>query len=241
MDLRNHTALVTGGAVRLGKVLALALAGSGVNVAIHYYRSDVEANETLTKIANLGVRAAAFQADLSQRDAPEAMISAAQSALGPIDILINNAAIFPSGGWKDTTVSTWDETFAVNLRAPFFLAQAFAQSLGDAHGHIINIADWRAMRPGIGHLAYTYAKAGLVAVTCSLARALAPSIQVNAIAPGAVLPPPGADEDYLDTVALQIPLKRHGTPQDIAEAMLYLLRSEFVTGELLYVTGGQEL
>ncbi len=240
MNLENRTALVTGGAVRLGRVLAVALARSGVNVAIHYH-SSAEVAETVAELTSCGVRAEAFQADLGQPDAPFRLFAEARAAFGAIDILVNSAAVFPAGGWRNTTVDAWDEVFAVDLRAPFFLAQAFAQALDGNRGHIINIADWRAARPGVGHLAYTYAKAGLVAMTRSLAQALAPNIQVNAIAPGAVLPPPGAPEGYLDTIAQQVPLKRHGAPEDVAEAMLYLLRSDFVSGELLYVTGGQEL
>ena len=241
MNLEKRTALVTGGAVRLGRALAIALARSGVNVAVHHHLPNNQIDATLQELASYGVRAEGFQADLSQADVPARLFEAAQSAFGHIDFLINNAGIFPAGGWRDTTVEDWDEVFAVNLRAPFFLSQAFAQALGSSRGHIINIVDWRAVRPGIGHLAYTYAKAGLVAMTYSLAKAMAPHVQVNAIAPGAVLPPPGEGDSYLEAVTQQVPLKRHGTPEDVADAMLYLLRSDFVSGEVLYVTGGQEL
>jgi len=241
MELKGRNALVTGGAVRLGRALVLALARSGVNVAIHYHASVTEMETLRAEVLALGVRFTAVRADLGQVEQVERTFAGAQQALGSIDILVNNAAIFLPGGWQDSTVADWDRQFAINLRAPFFLSQAFARSLNGCRGHIINIADWRAVRPGVGHLAYTYAKAGLVAMTCSLAQAMAPNIQVNAIAPGAVLPPPGQGNEYLDSLAVQIPLKRHGTPDDVAEAMLYLLRSDFVSGELLYVTGGQEL
>ena len=241
MELRARNALVTGGAVRLGRALALALARSGVNITIQYYASAREMETLRAQVHDLGVRFTAVRADLSQAEEVECTFAAAQKALGSIDILVNNAAIFLPGGWQDSTVADWDRQFAINLRAPFFLSQAFARGLSGRRGHIINIADWRAERPGVGHMAYTYAKAGLVAMTRSLALAMAPNVQVNAIAPGAVLPPSGQGDEYLDSLAGQIPLKRHGTPEDVAEAMLYLLRSDFVSGELLYVTGGQEL
>lgn len=241
MELMNRNALVTGGAVRLGRVLALALARSGVNVAIQYHASARDAETLRAQVNELGVRFAAIRADLSRAEAVGSTFTSAQEALGSIDILVNNAAIFLPGGWQDSTVADWDTQFAINLRAPFFLSQAFARGLNGSRGHIVNIADWRGVRPGVGHMAYTYAKAGLVAMTRSLAQAMAPDVQVNAIAPGAVLPPPGQGNEYLNSLAGQIPLRRHGTPDDVAEAMLYLLHSDFVTGELLYVTGGQEL
>jgi len=170
-----------------------------------------------------------------------------------VDILVNSAAIFEPGKWDDTTEANWDRHFAINLKSPFFLSQTFARVAGhprvagQSHwpsaraGHIVNIADWRGVRPGTGHVAYTLTKAALIAMTKSLALALAPNIQVNAIAPGMILPPPGKDQSYLQRQAGQIPAQRVGSPQEIAKALLFLLRSDFVTGELVFVTGGQHL
>jgi pteridine reductase len=241
MDLHNRVALVTGGAVRLGRALALALGNAGLHLAIHYHTSASEAESVLSQVRANGVKAVGVQADLSIPGAAQSVMEKATAEFGMVDILVNSAAIFKPGTWRETTDTDWDAHLAVNLKAPFFLSQAFARALGDRRGHIINIADWRATRPGVGYMAYTFAKAGLVAMTQSLALAMAPNIQVNAIAPGAVLPPPGKGEEYLEALAARVPLKRHGSPEDVAEAMLYLLRSDFTTGELVYVTGGQQL
>jgi pteridine reductase len=241
MDLHNRVALVTGGAVRLGRALTLALGRSGVHLAVHYNSSASAAESVLAQLRSFGVQAVGIKADLSVPSAAQSVIDQSLAAFDHVDILVNSAAIFVPGTWRETTETDWDAHFAVNIRAPFFLSQAFARALGDRRGHIINIADWRATRPGVGYMAYTFTKAALVAMTLSLALAMAPNIQVNAIAPGAVLPPPDQGDEYLVALAQKVPLKRHGSPEDVAEAMLYLLRSDFVTGELLYVTGGQQL
>ncbi|NLV73115.1 MAG: SDR family oxidoreductase [Chloroflexi bacterium] len=242
MQLDGRTALVTGGCVRVGRAIAVALASKGARVALHYFSSADAAHAVADEIRALGSSCVLVQADLARPEAPARLVRTSVEALDGLDILINNAAIFPEGGWQDTTLQVWDEVFAINLRAPFFLAQAFGLSLtGDARGHIINVADWRALRPGVGHTAYTLAKAGLVAMTYSLAQSMAPAVQVNAVAPGAVLPPPGGDQSYLDKLAAQVPLKRYGSPLDVAQAVVYLLESDFVTGEVLHITGGQQL
>jgi len=255
MELDGKVAIVTGGAVRLGKALALALAEQGTRLVIHYGSSAGPAQETVTEIKAMGSDALAVQADFSQSGQAPSMVERAVAHFGQVDILVNSAAIFEPGKWDDTTEANWDRHFAINLKSPFFLSQAFAKHVGperarvagQSHwpsartGHIVNIADWRGVRPGIGHVAYTLTKAALIAMTKSLALALAPNIQVNAIAPGMILPPPGADQSYLERQAGQIPAQRVGSPQEIAKALLFLLRSDFVTGELIFVTGGQHL
>jgi pteridine reductase len=141
-----------------------------------------------------------------------------------------------------TTEADWDSHFAINLKAPFFLSQAFAGRVAaDQQAHIVNIADWRGLRPDPGSLVYSLTKSGLIAMTKGLALALAPRIQVNAIAPGAILPPPGEDQEYLQDLAQTIPLRHPGSPAEVARTLIYLLESDFVTGEVLYVTGGQHL
>ena len=242
MELQNKVALVTGGAVRLGRALALALVAEGARVIIHYGHSSGAADELLAEITARGAEATAMQADLRQPDAVLALIERAVAHFGTIDILINNAAIFEPGNWDDTTEENWERHFAINLKAPFFLSQAFAkQHPHGRRGHIVNIADWRGERPGTDHVAYTLTKAGIIALTKSLALALAPEIQVNAISPGLILPPPGRDQSYLDSKAAHIPAQRAGSPEEIARAMLFLLHSDFVTGEVLHVTGGEQL
>jgi NAD(P)-dependent dehydrogenase (short-subunit alcohol dehydrogenase family) len=243
VKLNGKKAIVTGGAVRLGRAIVLALADAGVDVAIHYGSSAAAAAETCTAAKAAGVNAITIQADLTDPTASaEQIVSQAADELGSIDILINSAAIFEPGGLQEVTPDQWQRTLAINLQSPTFLSKAFAAQLSaDRRGHILNIVDWRATRTDPEHLVYTLSKSGLVSLTRNLAVELAPAIQVNAIAPGAVLPPPGEDESYLQQVASQIPLDRSGSPVDITDALLYLLRSDFITGEVLHVAGGQQI
>ena len=242
MELEGKVAVVTGGAVRLGKAMALALAERGARLVIHYGASAGPAQETVKEIKEMGSFGLAIQADLSQSGEAASIVERAVAHFGQMDILVNSAAIFQPGGWDDTTEANWDRQFAINLKSPFFLSQAFAVHVGrERAGHIVNIADWRGVRPGVGHMAYTLTKAALIAMTKSLALALAPNIQVNAIAPGMILPPPGKDRSYIDRKAGQIPAQRVGSPEEVAKALIFLLRSDFVTGDLVFVTGGEHL
>jgi pteridine reductase len=242
MELEGKVAIVTGAAVRLGRAQALALAECGVQLVIHYNTSSVPAEKVVKQIQEIGSQSIAVQADLAHPMEARTIVDEAVARFGQVDILVNSASIFEAGRWDDTTEENWDRHFDINLKSPFFLTQAFAKQVGpERRGHIVNLADWRAVSPGTGHLAYTLTKAGLVAMTKSLAQALAPRIQVNAIAPGLILPPPGQGPEYLDKYAPQIPLQRTGSADEIAQALLFLLRSDFVTGELLYITGGEHL
>jgi pteridine reductase len=241
-DLAGTVALVTGGAVRIGRALALALAGRGARVALHYGSSAEAAAEAVAAIRQLGGDAAAFAADLRDFDQTEELVERVAGRFGQVDILVNSAAAFVPAGLADTTEPLWDEHFAVNLKAPFFLSRAFARHVGEErHGQIVNIADWRAVRPDPHCLAYSLTKAGIVAMTQGLALALAPNIRVNAIAPGAILPPPGRDGTYLEELGERLPLRRHGSPDEVAAALLYVVTAEFVTGQVLFVDGGEHL
>ena len=243
MDLGGQIAIVTGGAVRLGKTLALALAGAGCDIALHFHSSREAAEETATEIRDRGVRAVTVRADFSTPDkAAKFVFERTVSELGPVAILVNSAAIFEPGTLGTTTTDQWDRQFAVNLETPFRLAREFShRRIQGKPGQIINITDWRATRPSVGHLTYTLTKSALVSLTTILAQELAPEIQVNAIAPGAILPASQANVSEFDRLAERIPLRRTGKPADIADAMLYLLRSDFLTGEVLHVTGGEQL
>jgi len=242
MELEGKVAIVTGGAVRLGRAQALAMAGRGARVVIHYNASAGPAEEVVREIEALGSQAVAVQADLSHPGHAPHILDRAVEAFGRADILVNSAAIFEKGTWDETTEENWDRHFDINLKSPFFLTQAFARHVGkERAAHVVNIADWRALQPGVGYVAYTLTKAALVALTKSLALALAPNIQVNAIAPGLILPPPGMGPEYLEQYALHIPAKRPGSPAEVAKALLYLLDADFCSGELLYVTGGEHL
>lgn len=242
MKIKNKIAIVTGGGVRLGRAMALALAEQGAHVAVHYNASAGPARQVVEQIAALGVQALAVQADLSQPHLASSIVERTVVHFGRVDILVNSAAIFEPGNWDDTDEENWDRHFDINLKSPFFLTQAFARQIQpEQRAHVINIIDWTAVYPGVDHLAYTLTKSGLWALTQSLAQALAPSIQVNAIAPGMILPPPGKGPDYLVENAHKIPLKRAGSAQEIVKALLYLLDADFVTGQTIYVTGGRHL
>lgn len=243
MELQVRVAVVTGGAVRIGREVSLALAREGARVCVHYGRSQSEAERTASEIRAAGGEAVTVQADLMEPEAAaEKIFSAAVSRWGFVDVLINSAAIFESGSLLATTSDTWDRHHRINLQTPVWLSREFARRLPpDRDGAMINIVDWRAVRPQPGHLAYTLSKAGLVCLTQILAQELAPRIRVNAIAPGAILPAPGVTPAEFDRLADQIPLRRTGNTSDIVRAAMYLLQSDFVTGEILHVTGGQQL
>ncbi len=240
--LAGKVALVTGGAVRVGRELALTLARAGLKVAVHYGKSRQQADETVAEIKSLGGEAAPFQAGLRDVQSIPGLMEQVSNRFGRVDILVNSAAIFVPGDLFSTNEESWDEHFAINLKAPFFLAREFVRQLGsDRAGQIVNIVDWRIVRPGADYLVYTLTKSALLTMTKSLAKALAPQVRVNAIAPGAILPPPGKNLDYLASLAEHIPLNRSGSPADVAHALLYLLTADFVTGQLLFVDGGEHL
>lgn len=242
-ELRGGSAIVTGGAVRIGRALAERLAREGMNVCVHYSSSAAEATKAVEAIRECGVQATSVQADL--RDGMQAahrVVAHAAREFGRVDVLVNSAAIFEPGRLADTDSENWDRHLEINLKAPFCLSREFAAQLGNSHsGQIVNIVDWRGMRPGTGHLAYTVSKAGLVALTKILALELAPRVQVNAIAPGPILPAPGHSPADFQAVGAATPLQRTGRPDDITDALVYLLKSEYVTGEILHVTGGEHL
>jgi pteridine reductase len=239
LPLSGRTAIVTGGALRLGRAIALGLAARGADIALHYHSSEPAALRTAEEIRALGRRCLPIAADLQNAAAPAKIMETADAFFGRVDILINSAAIFERGTLADTTPELWEKTIAINLRTPFLLCQAFAGQTDT--GDIVNLTDADADRSGANYLAYALTKSALTALTRSLAKSLAPGIRVNAVAPGAILPPPGQGEDYLDRLAARIPLGRHGSPEDIVGGVLYLLSAPYVTGEVLRISGGSDL
>jgi pteridine reductase len=239
LSISGRTALVTGGAARLGRAVALELAARGADIALHYHSSETAAERTAEEIRALGQKCALIGADLRSSDSPGLIFKTAGDSIGRIDILINSAAVFERGTLQTTTPDLWEKTLAINLRAPFFLSRAFAAQ--SENGDIIFLADSRVRRPTTEFLAYTLAKSALITLTRSLALSLAPGIRVNAVAPGAILPPPGEGEAYLERLVPRIPLKRTGTAEDIVRGIVYLLESPFVTGEVLHIDGGEYL
>ncbi len=241
MNLPGRTAIITGGAHRIGRALVLALAAAGCDIILHYNQSAGPAQATADEARGLGARILLHQADLSRPEAITALIAAAQS-LNSASILINNAAIFPKDTLSDLTLAGWTTVMQTNLRAPIFLTQAFAAALPpDETGAVINITDWRVERPYKTHFSYTIAKAGLDAFTRTAALHLAPRIRVNAIALGAMLPPPDRDQSYFDTLAARFPLQRAGGVEVVAATALYLLGNDFITGEIIRLDGGAHL
>lgn len=248
MNLKGKNVLVTGGAKRIGREIALAVAQKGAHVLLHYSASEREASALCRKIESLGVKAVYLPCDFAQHGGSglaahiQKFWRSAEKSLGPIHVLINNASLYYPTPFGAVTEKAWDELMAVNLKAPFFLAQeAGRRMLKRRQGKIINLADWALARPRRGFLPYTASKAGLASMTLSLAVDLAPHVQVNAVAPGPILPAFGATPNANAKVIQQTLLKRFGKPSDIARAVLFLIGSDFVTGAVLPVDGGAGL
>ncbi len=244
MTLRGKAALVTGGGVRVGRALTLALANAGSDVLIHYGRSARGALETQDSARSQGVSAEVYAADLSESDAPSRVVAKAVETFGRLDVLVNSAAIFPDeDSFASTDSALWDKLFAVNLRAPFLLCQHFAEQLGPTQeGGIINIVDARVRQARTDHFAYRLTKRALWQMTEMLAQELAPRATVNGIALGAILPPPGRGQAYLEEIAArEIPLRRPGSVEDVGNNAVHLLTQRFVTGTVIELDGGQFL
>jgi pteridine reductase len=238
-SLIGKTALVTGAAKRLGRVLALALARQGVQVVVHYNTSQAEAGQVLEEIQQQHGTGWLVQADLGQPRQAESLLDKARSQTGPIDILINNASVFKEQTLWQTTETSLQANMQIHAYAPLALARSLASQ--DRRGHIINLLDSRVQDHDRQHLPYHLSKRTLLSLTRILALELAPKIAVNAIAPGLILPPEGQDDQYLERLAHTNPLQRYGHPQDIVAAMLFLLQSEFISGQIIYVDGGRHM
>lgn len=244
MKIEGKTALITGSAKRVGKSLAMALAQQGCDIVIHYGRSVEAAEQTVAEIKLIGVQAWAVAADLNDETAVNTIIPFATEQAGRLDILVDSASIFPPEDFLSADSATWDRNMMVNLKAPFLLSQAFARALPkDRPGKIINLLDASAMRPQNHHFSYTISKVGLEGLTKATAHALASrNIQVNGIALGAILPNVNDNPAQFEKLSNRIPARRTGAPQDVVNAMLYLLQAgDYVTGEIIRVDGGRHL
>jgi len=238
-SLNGATALITGAGKRIGRQIALTLANEGVNIVVHYHHSAGEAEELQRELIDLGVKAWTVQADLAKAEEYGTLIERCLQLAGTLDLLVNNASIFPQEKLEELTLPSLDLNIEVNAWAPFQLCRDFAQQLGK--GGIVNLIDSRTRGYDWNHTGYILSKHVLAVMTRMLALKYAPEITVNGVAPGLILPPPGQDQSYLDKLVNLVPLKRHGDPQDIADAVLYLLKSDFLTGEVIYVDGGRHL
>jgi len=225
----------------VGRAIALGLAEAGCDLIIHYGSSYAEATQTAAAAEERGVRVATVAADLGDPDAPGRVLAAAGD-LAPVRVLVNSAAVFPGDELAGVTAAGWDRTLAVNLRAPVLLTRAFAAALPEGvEGAVVNVTDWRTARPYPDHFSYTVSKGGLDTFTRAAAEALAPFIRVNAVALGAILPPPDKGSDYLKALAREIPAGRPGGTDPVVATVLFLLRTPFITGEILRVDGGAHL
>jgi pteridine reductase len=242
MDLHGKVALITGGAVRVGKAIALAMADAGMDVAFSYNSSADAAAGTAAEIAAKGRRVLARQTDQAQADEVRTLVEAAVAQLGRLDVLVNSASLWRRTPWAELDEAAWDQLLEINLKGPFLCVRAAAPHLA-AHGDgaIINIVDLSADVPFPNLMPHSAAKAGLWNLTQALAMELAPAVRVNAIAPGPVLPPPGYSEKQIAATARRTLLGRWGCAEDVAQAVVFLAQAPYITGVLLPVDGGERL
>jgi len=239
--LSGRVALVTGAAKRLGRVVALRLAQEGADVAVHYGKSAKEAGEFVEEIGKLGQRAAAFPAELTDIAVIRKLVGDVVGHFGRLDILVNSAANFLETKFAETSEATWDASLDTNLKAPFFCAQAAAPHLAKSgRGVIINFADIGGLLGWREFLPHSISKAGVILLTRVLAKELAPAVRVNALAPGTITMP-GDPPEWEEEFKQKAPLARSGRPEEIADAVMYLLTAEFVTGHVLVIDGGRTL
>ena len=235
----NKTVVITGSARRLGKEIALAVASSGFSVIIHTNQSQNDAESLVKQIIGLGGKAKFISADFSNPEKANQVFANAFAYEEDLFALINNASIFNSENFLDTAYESWQLNFAVNLTSPFLLSQSFAKRIGSKAGRIINILDWRALRPGKDHFSYTISKSALASMTKAMALALAPNITVNGLALGAILPP---SDGGSDSIIKSVPSGRWATIKELTDSVLFLLTGpQYITGEIIHLDGGRHL
>ncbi len=236
----SKLALVTGAGIRLGRASAIKLAEAGFDIVVHYNRSQEPAEETARQVRTLGRSAHLVQADLSQEAGIDSLVESTTNLNRGLQVLVNNASIFYPTVRPEDWVKHWDTFQMVNLKSPFLLTMGLLPMLRQSNGNVINIVDIWARFPLRKFLPYSVAKSGLEALTKCLALELAPEVRVNGVSPGAALPPPNSDES-MDKMLSQVPLQRYGGADSIAEAVEYLSRSNYVTGQILAVDGGRSI
>ena len=237
--LQNKTVVITGSARRLGKEISLAVASSGFDVVIHTNQSQKEAEALVEQINNFGGKAKYISADFSDPEKANKTFIKVFEKEQNLFALINNASIFESENFLETSFESWQTNFAINLSSPFLLSQSFARCLGEKKGRIINILDWRALRPGKDHFSYTISKSALASLTSAMAVALAPNIVVNGLALGAILPPSDGGSEPITNL---IPAGRWASMKEFTDSILFLLSGpEYITGEILHLDGGRHL
>jgi pteridine reductase len=241
MELSGRTALVTGAGHRVGRAIAVALGGRGMRVAVHYNAAADGARETAKLIADAGGEAKIFSGDLTKPETIASLVESVVSAFGGLDVLVNSAAVMVRTPFGEVTAAQWDDIMGLNLRAPFFLAQAAAPHLKASRGVIVNIADLAAFETWPGYLPHGLSKSGMVYLTRALARVMAPEVRVGGIAPGTVLLPDDWDDESAEHLRKTTPLEREGEPADVTRTVLFILDSDYLTGETIIVDGGRHV
>lgn len=240
MNPSGKTALITGGAHRVGKAITMALAQAGANVIVNYNTSAAAAEETMADARALGVGALAVQANIGDSQQVKSMVTAAAAKFGNIDILVNNASLWMETPFPTDDLDGWHRVTNILIDGAFYCANAIAPlMLEKGEGAIVNIIDLAAYEPWPNYIAHCVGKSALLALSRQLALELAPTVRVNAVAPGPVLPPPNYSREMIERTAGKTLLERWGTPEDIAEAVLFFIQAKYVTGEVLAVDGGQ--
>jgi pteridine reductase len=240
-QLTGRVALVTGAGRRVGRAIALALGVRGMHVVVHFNGSRAGADETARLITARGGQAIVEQADLAQIAEAHDLVDRCVAWRGALAALVNSAAIMLRTPVGETMEADWDTMFAINVRAPYFLSQRAAPSLAASHGAIVNIADLAAFESWPAYVPHGVTKAAVVQMTRAMASALAPDVRVNAVAPGVVLLPEGWSQEGAEHLRSTTPLRRLGSPEDVAQAVIFLLEAQYVTGEVIRVDGGRHI
>jgi len=241
-DLSGRVALVTGGAVRVGRAIAEALAAAGADIVVHYRSSHVPAEEAVGGIRRSGRRAVALGADLAKPEECRRLVQESLRSLGRLDLLVHSASTFHRVALEETDEAVWDSAMDVNARAAFLLAREAATVLRAAGGRVVLVSDFLALDPARNYLAHSVSKAAVEGLVRALAVELAPEVSVNGVAPGTVLPPEGTTQEEAERLARRVPLRRNGNPDDVAQAVLFLCGGPaFMTGQILRVDGGKAL
>lgn len=242
MDPKGKVALITGGAHRVGKAITLMLAQAGAQVVVNYNTSAAEAAQTVAEVQALGVEALAIQADVADWDAVQAMSKSIRQHFGGVDIIINCASYFGKTPFPVSDPGLWHKVTRISIDGAFYVCNALVPSMQQrGGGAIVNIVDLSVWQPWPNFMAHSVGKAGLLALTKQLALELAPTIRANAVAPGAVLPPPDYSAEQIQKSAASIPLEKWGGAEAVAQAVKYLIEADFVTGDVLTVDGGERL
>ena len=242
MELSGKTALVTGAAKRIGRVIALELAKKGAHILLHYHQSEKEAAQTATEIKALGVSCFPVKADLSKPSEILKMVAEAEKLCKNVELLVNSASVYYKTPVETVSEADWDQLMDANLKAPFILSTEMGRRMAKKNGgKIINIADWSGFRPYKDFIPYCSSKGGLITLTKALARDFAPNVQANAVAPGPVLVPPDMSEQEKEAIAKTTALGRWGKPEDIAHAVVFLVENDYVNGIVLVVDGGRSI